>query len=410
MQSAEIVIGKFGGQTALARLLGKGQSTVQHWAKSGQIPAKWQSELLRLARERGIDLSPGDFISVRNRHSHSVHFYEEDAFLIEKVARFLAAGLEADNSAIVALTPEHRSALAGCLRKRGFDVEALERDGRFIALDAAETLAKFMVNGRPDASRFEATIGPIIERANAAAGCDDPCAAVFGEMVAVLWKQGNRDAAIQLEELWNDLNKTCSFSLLCGYPMAGFTRENLGLAFSQICSQHSDVIPAESYSALTDASERMRSIARLQQRSQALESEIRRSREQLDLVQSVAGVGSWEITLDDDWIALSRQAREILGLNGLARMPLSQLLELMCLSGDRGEFLAAVKRARTGRKEFNVEFRVKAEGKPRLLLAHGRTFYNSGQPVIVGVLKQQEDSDGVKLRPAPARPGRNSEV
>jgi PAS domain-containing protein len=154
----------------------------------------------------------------------------------------------------------------------------------------------------------------------------------------------------------------------------------------------------------------MRSIARLQQRSQALESEIRRSREQLDLVQYVAGVGSWEITLDDDWIALSRQAREILGLNGLARMPLSQLLELMCLSGDRGEFLAAVKRARTGRKEFNVEFRVKAEGKPRLLLAHGRTFYNSGQPVIVGVLKQQEDSDGVKLRPAPARPGRNSEV
>ena len=44
MNAAQTIIEKFGGQTALASLLGKGQSTVQHWAKVGMIPAKWQGK------------------------------------------------------------------------------------------------------------------------------------------------------------------------------------------------------------------------------------------------------------------------------------------------------------------------------------------------------------------------------
>ncbi|HLG94276.1 MAG TPA: P63C domain-containing protein [candidate division Zixibacteria bacterium] len=62
MNAAKKVIEKFGGQSALATLIGKRQSTVQHWAKVGLIPAKWQPELLRLAQENGVDLYFGDFI------------------------------------------------------------------------------------------------------------------------------------------------------------------------------------------------------------------------------------------------------------------------------------------------------------------------------------------------------------
>lgn len=62
MDSAQKVIGKFGGQSALARMLGKSPSTVQYWAKIGTIPAKWQGQILALAREHRIKLSPTDFI------------------------------------------------------------------------------------------------------------------------------------------------------------------------------------------------------------------------------------------------------------------------------------------------------------------------------------------------------------
>lgn len=61
MNAAQIVIDKFGGQTALAKLIGKGQSTVAHWAKTGLIPAKWRSSLLKLAQVHGLNLIPADF-------------------------------------------------------------------------------------------------------------------------------------------------------------------------------------------------------------------------------------------------------------------------------------------------------------------------------------------------------------
>jgi myo-inositol-1-phosphate synthase len=59
---AERVIRRFGGQSALAQLLGKRQSTVEHWAKTGRIPAQWHQALLALARQRGIILEARDFM------------------------------------------------------------------------------------------------------------------------------------------------------------------------------------------------------------------------------------------------------------------------------------------------------------------------------------------------------------
>lgn len=65
MNGAQLVIGRFGGQAALARLLGRSPSTVQHWAKSGTIPSKWQGQILDLANEQGIELEPSDFVESR---------------------------------------------------------------------------------------------------------------------------------------------------------------------------------------------------------------------------------------------------------------------------------------------------------------------------------------------------------
>ena len=59
---AERIIARFGGQSALAHLLGKRQSTVEHWASTGRIPAQWHGSLLSLARERGIVLEARDFM------------------------------------------------------------------------------------------------------------------------------------------------------------------------------------------------------------------------------------------------------------------------------------------------------------------------------------------------------------
>ncbi len=63
MNTAEKIISKFGGQSALASLVGKNQSTVQYWARKGTIPAKWQKTLLDLAEQHQVSLAPHDFIN-----------------------------------------------------------------------------------------------------------------------------------------------------------------------------------------------------------------------------------------------------------------------------------------------------------------------------------------------------------
>lgn len=65
--AAQRIIRRFGGQSALAALLGKRQSTIQHWAKTGRVPAQWQGALISLARERGLILEAKDFIATEPR-------------------------------------------------------------------------------------------------------------------------------------------------------------------------------------------------------------------------------------------------------------------------------------------------------------------------------------------------------
>mgnify|MGYP000259225986 CR=1 FL=1 len=62
MSNVNEIVDKFGGQSALAKLLGKGQTTVQYWVNTGNIPIKWHSEILKLANDQKIDLCPEDFI------------------------------------------------------------------------------------------------------------------------------------------------------------------------------------------------------------------------------------------------------------------------------------------------------------------------------------------------------------
>ena len=63
LNNARSIIERFGGQSALAALLGKRQSTVQHWARTGRIPSQWHSTLMELAVQQGVALEPRDFVT-----------------------------------------------------------------------------------------------------------------------------------------------------------------------------------------------------------------------------------------------------------------------------------------------------------------------------------------------------------
>ena len=205
-------------------------------------------------------------------HGHVVQFYTEDAALLGAISRFIGTALGAGDAAVVIATRAHRDGLFLQLQERGFDVSGAVRQGRLIAVDAAETLSRFMRDGWPDASSFASVVGGFFDQIRAVTSTGQPRVAAFGEMVALLWAEGNSEAAIRLEELWNDLARTHSFSLRCAYPITNFNRDEDGEPFLKICAAHSAVIPDESYTALSTDEERLRSISHLQQKVQALET------------------------------------------------------------------------------------------------------------------------------------------
>jgi signal transduction histidine kinase len=206
--------------------------------------------------------------------AHVVQFYGDDVFLLDELNRFIGTALGAGESALVIATEEHRHGLARTLKMWGLDTTWPATQGRYVAVDAAETLATFMLDGWPDAARFADVVGGLIERVRTVSGGEARRVAAFGEMVALLWIEGKAEAAIRLEELWNDLARTHAFSLRCAYPMSSFSREEHGDLLLNICAEHSAVIPGESYTALVSENERLRGIAHLQQKAAALETEI----------------------------------------------------------------------------------------------------------------------------------------
>jgi len=207
------------------------------------------------------------------RRAHTVQFYSEDEVLLDEVSRFIGTALGAGDAAIVIATPAHREGLAQRLSQRGLDISRLASEGRFVALDAAETLSKITTYGFPDRSRFTELMGGQIVSAQKRTEREQHVA-IFGEMVALLWAEGKSTAVLQLEGLWNEIAKTHSFCLRCAYPIGSFYREEHGEPFLKICGQHSVVIPGEHYTLLTGDEQRLRSIAYLQQRAEALEAEI----------------------------------------------------------------------------------------------------------------------------------------
>ena len=204
--------------------------------------------------------------------SHSVQFYNSDASLAREVSAFLGPALAAGNSALLVATAAHSRAFADELKTRGLSLARIIAQGRYIELEAAETLAKLMVDGLPDAERFAHVIGGTVLRTNAAAQADHPCVAVFGEMVALLWAAAKTEAALKLEKLWNGLAATHPFALRCAYPISGFSRQEHVDPFLKICALHSAVLPAETYTRVVTQDERVRGVAEWQQKPQVLAS------------------------------------------------------------------------------------------------------------------------------------------
>ncbi len=174
-------------------------------------------------------------------HRHEVQFYSDDAHLLDTFADFIAVALKSGRAAIVVVTESHRDGLVSRLKTQGLDVDAATQQGTYIQLDVNKTLSTFMVNDMPDSTRFFPVAGGLIEVATKAARQQDHGVVACGECSPVLWAEGKADAAIRVEQLWDEAGKTFGVDILCGYALSSFHGEEDEHVFQSICAEHSAV-------------------------------------------------------------------------------------------------------------------------------------------------------------------------
>jgi DcmR-like sensory protein len=178
---------------------------------------------------------------------HAVRFYDSEAALCRIAANFLRDGLAVGQRALVIATPRHSLGIVAELRARELDVNALKAAGTLAVHDVEETLARFVVDGVPNAERFKETATAAIDKVR---GPTRATVRVYSETVDLLWKQGRDTVAIQVEMLWNKLARSNDFSLLCGCALGNFVEDT---SVQNVCRQHTHLVSSDGTALVSNA-------------------------------------------------------------------------------------------------------------------------------------------------------------
>src|SRR5262245_52763877 len=168
---------------------------------------------------------------------HAVHFYQRDIFLIDHLVQVAKEGLDKGETLLFLTKKDHRIDLHRRLLNEKIIAAIPIHEGVYIAMDATDTLSRFMVDDWPDQRLFMKEIGDMIKLI-----AQGNRIRIYGEMVAVLWAGGQYSAAIRLEKLWNRLATEHDFDLLCGYRSSDFEGPEMVSLFRDVCACHSLVV------------------------------------------------------------------------------------------------------------------------------------------------------------------------
>jgi hypothetical protein len=167
---------------------------------------------------------------------HLVHVYEDHASLVDALAIYAGAGLRKGEAVVLLVTRAHAAAVRGRMQADGFEPADLERWGQLCVLDAGDVLEELTLDGLPDADQFRLICASLI--ADARAASRNGRVRLGGEIVNLLWRMGQEQAAVEMESLWNEAIATHGVPLLCAYHV-----EEGGSLPEALCEAHTHVVP-----------------------------------------------------------------------------------------------------------------------------------------------------------------------
>src|ERR1700735_3278975 len=181
---------------------------------------------------------------------HIVQLYQDQQFLNRAVCRFAAGAIANGEGVILVPTAAHWEAFRPRLEEEGVDVKGAQARGQLTVVDADELLPRFMRDAMPDAPVFLGLAADVI--ANARGRDRYPKVRWWGEMVNVLWEQGNVAASMSLEDQFDRLAKHHEIAIFCSFVMDNFNSEVHSRLLPRLGQNHSHLIPVEDYARVLE--------------------------------------------------------------------------------------------------------------------------------------------------------------
>lgn len=183
--------------------------------------------------------------------NHIVQLYQDQQFLNRAVCRFAAGAIANGEGVILVPTAAHWEAFRPRLEAEGVDVKAAQERGQLTVVDADELLPRCMRNAIPDAPVFLGLAADVINTARSESRY--PRVRWWGEMVNILWEQGNVAASMSLEDQFDRLAHHHEIAIFCSFVMDNFSGEVHSRILPRLGQNHSHLIPVEDYARLERA-------------------------------------------------------------------------------------------------------------------------------------------------------------
>ena len=169
---------------------------------------------------------------------HFAQFHRDTDTLTESAFVFLEAGLRSGNSLLIIGPAERVEQLFDRLATARFHPKSLADSGQLAVMDSMPIIEQLVSNGETEWARFRAMVTPVLSRLRPYGRGTR----IYGEIANVLWQAGETDAAVRLEDFWNALAGSLSFSLFCGFTMDTHCEKTYSAPLEELGRTHSDIL------------------------------------------------------------------------------------------------------------------------------------------------------------------------
>jgi len=171
---------------------------------------------------------------------HIVQFRDNDSHYLDEISQLVGATLRSGEQVVIVTSEANLTGVAQRLGARQINVAMLAERGQYVTQDSGLALSHVMRHGGADKERLAEVVHGL-ERLRLAAPNGPGRLTIVGDMTVSLCRNGDFEAALEFERIWNELTRALPFFTVCSYPIDCFEHEDARNQLPNVCAEHSAV-------------------------------------------------------------------------------------------------------------------------------------------------------------------------